>query len=166
MISRHPHVFGTLDGVNSSEDVLEKWDELKKKEKGFESFTEEMDAIAKSFPALLRAHKVQNKAKKVGFDFENIDSAIDKVNEEIKELIDVYNTENMDKIKDEVGDLLFSCVNVARILKIDEELALNSTIDKFVKRFAYIESKTQEKNMSLEEISLEEMNKLWEESKN
>ena len=77
-----------------------------------------MDAIAKSFPALLRAHKVQNKAKKVGFDFENIDSAIDKVNEEIKELIDVYNTENMDKIKDEVGDLLFSCVNVAVLRRI------------------------------------------------
>lgn len=166
MISRHPHVFGTLDGVNSSEDVLEKWDELKKKEKGYGSLTEEMGAIAKSFPALLRAHKVQSKAGKVGFDFESIDSAIDKVKEELKEVINVYNTENMDKIKDEVGDLLFSCVNVARILKIDEECALNSTIDKFVKRFAYIESKTQEKGSSLDEISLEEMNKLWEESKN
>ena len=125
-----------------------------------------MGAIAKSFPALLRAHKVQSKAGKVGFDFESIDSAIDKVKEELKEVINVYNTENMDKIKDEVGDLLFSCVNVSRLLKIDEECALNSTIDKFVKRFAYIESKTQEKGSSLDEISLEEMNKLWEESKN
>lgn len=166
MISRHPHVFGSLEGINSSEDVLVKWDELKKKEKGYANMTEEMEAIAKSFPSLLRAHKVQNKAKKVGFDFENVDSAIDKVKEELEEVIDVYNTKNMDKIKDEVGDLLFSCVNVARILNIDEECALNATIDKFVKRFAYIEAKTQEKGKSLSEVSLEEMNKLWEESKN
>lgn len=166
MISRHPHVFGTLDGVNSSDDVLVKWDELKKNEKGFTTMTEEMEAIAKSFPSMLRAHKIQNKAKKVGFDFENIDGAIEKVKEELKEVIDVYNTKNMDKIKDEVGDLLFSCVNVARLLGIDEESALNATIDKFVKRFAYIEKKTQEKGNDLSDISLEEMNKLWEESKN
>ena len=166
MISRHPHVFGTLEGVNSSDDVLVKWDELKKKEKGFATITEEMEAIAKSFPSMLRAHKVQNKAKKVGFDFENVDGAIEKVKEELKEVIDVYNTKNMDKIKDEIGDLLFSCVNVARILNIDEESALNATIDKFVKRFAYIEAKTQEKESNLSDISLEEMNKLWEESKN
>ena len=112
------------------------------------------------------SEKVQNEAKKVGFDFENVDGAIEKVKEELKEVIDVYNTKNMDKIKDEIGDLLFSCVNVARILNIDEESALNATIDKFVKRFAYIEAKTQEKESNLSDISLEEMNKLWDESKN
>jgi tetrapyrrole methylase family protein/MazG family protein len=165
MISRHPHVFKNSNELNSSEEVLEKWDELKKKEKGYDSITEEMNGITKGLPALLRAHKVQEKAKKVGFDFNNVNSAINKIKEELNEVIDVYNTENMEKIKEEIGDLLFSCVNVARFLKVDEELALNYTIDKFIKRFAYIEKNAKEKNMELTNMSLEEMDKIWENSK-
>lgn len=165
MISRHPHVFGDLTDVNTSKDVLFKWDELKKEEKGYETLSEEMRGITKGLPALLRAHKVQNKAKKAGFDFEDIDSMINKLKEEIQEVIDVYNTKNMDKIKDEVGDLLFSCVNIARFLNVDEELALNSTIDKFIKRFSYIEEKVKDKGLELQGVNLDEMNKLWEESK-
>lgn len=124
-----------------------------------------MNGITKGLPALLRAHKVQEKAKKVGFDFEDISFAINKVKEELKEVIDVYNTENVEKITEEVGDLLFSCVNVARFLKVDEEVALNYTIDKFIKRFAYIESVAKEKNIELTNTSLDEMDKLWEISK-
>lgn len=165
MISRHPHVFKTSNELNSSEEVLVKWDELKKKEKGYDSLTEEMNGITKGLPALLRAHKVQEKAKKVGFDFEDVNFAINKVKEELKEVIDVYNTENVEKIKEEIGDLFFSCVNVARFLKVDEELALNYTIDKFIKRFAYIEKIAKEKNMELTTMNLEEMDKLWEISK-
>jgi tetrapyrrole methylase family protein/MazG family protein len=165
MISRHPHVFKNSNELNSSEEVLEKWDELKKKEKGYDSITEEMNGITKGLPALLRAHKVQEKAKKVGFDFNNVNSAINKIKEELNEVIDVYNTENMEKIKEEIGDLLFSCVNVARFLKVDEELALNYTIDKFIKRFAHIEKNAKEKNMELTNMSLEEMDKIWENSK-
>ncbi|WP_293982579.1 nucleoside triphosphate pyrophosphohydrolase [uncultured Clostridium sp.] len=165
MISRHPHVFGDLTDVNTSKDVLSKWDELKKEEKGYETLSEEMRGVTKGLPALLRAHKVQNKAKKAGFDFEDIDSMINKLKEEIQEVIDVYNTKNMDKIKDEVGDLLFSCVNIARFLNVDEELALNSTIDKFIKRFSYIEEKVKDKGLELRGVNLDAMNKLWEEAK-
>ncbi|WP_294395620.1 nucleoside triphosphate pyrophosphohydrolase [uncultured Clostridium sp.] len=165
MISRHPHVFGKLDNVNTSEDVLVKWDELKKEEKGYDTLREEMNGVTKGLPSLLRAHKVQDKAKKAGFDFEDINSAIDKLKEEIQEVIDVYNIKNMDKIKDEVGDLLFSCVNVSRLLNVDEELALNSTIDKFIKRFSYIEKSLKDKGLDFKCVNLEEMNKLWEESK-
>lgn len=166
MISRHPHVFGNSDSLESSSQVLEKWDELKKKEKGFNTLSEEMRGITKGLPALLRAHKVQNKARKAGFDFEDINSAINKVNEEINEILDVYKINNEAKIKDEVGDLLFSCVNIARLLDVDEEIALNSTIDKFVKRFSYIEESAKNKGVGLEDLTLDDMNNLWEESKN
>ena len=165
MISRHPHVFKNSSELNSSEEVLVKWDELKKKEKGYSSLTEEMRGITKGLPALLRAHKVQEKAKKVGFDFDDVSFAINKVKEELKEVIDVYNIENMEKIKEEIGDLLFSCVNVARFLKVDEEIALNYTIDKFIKRFEYIERVAKEKNIKLTNMNTDEMNKFWEISK-
>ena len=165
MISRHPHVFKNSNELDSSEEVIAKWDELKKKEKGYNSVTEEMKGITKGLPALLRAHKVQEKAKKVGFDFNDISFAMNKVKEELKEIIDVYNTENVEKIKEEVGDLLFSCVNVARFLKVDEEIALNSTIDKFIKRFDYIEKTAKEKNIELTDMKLDEMDELWENSK-
>lgn len=166
MISRHPHVFKDADGLNSSEDVLIKWDELKKKEKGYNSVVDELKGITKGLPALLRAHKIQEKASKVGFDFENIDFAVSKVKEELKEVIDVYNTENVEKIEEEVGDLIFSCVNIARFLKVDEEIALNYTIDKFIKRFQYIERAAKDKNIELTSMTLDEMNELWEISKN
>jgi len=165
MISRHPHVFKNSSELNSSEEVLAKWDELKKKEKGYSSLTEEMRGITKGLPALLRAHKVQEKAKKVGFDFNDVSFAINKVKEELKEVIDVYNIENMEKIKEEIGDLLFSCVNVARFLKVDEEIALNYTIDKFIKRFEYIERVAKEKDVELTNMNINEMNKFWENSK-
>jgi tetrapyrrole methylase family protein/MazG family protein len=165
MVSRHPHVFKNTSELGSSEEVLVKWDELKKKEKGYSSITEEMKGITKGLPALLRAHKVQEKAKKVGFDFEDISFAINKIKEELKEVIDVYNTENVEKIKEEVGDLIFSCVNVARFLKVDEEIALNYTVDKFIKRFEYIERTAKEENIELTDMNLDEMDKLWEISK-
>ena len=165
MVSRHPHVFKDCNELNSSDEVLVKWDELKKKEKGYSSLTEEMKGITKGLPALLRAHKVQEKAKKVGFDFDDVSFAINKVKEELKEVIDVYNTENVEKIKEEIGDLLFSCVNVARFLKVDEEIALNWTIDKFIKRFDYIERVAKERNIELTNMNIDEMDKLWEISK-
>ena len=165
MVSRHPHVFKDCNELNSSDEVLVKWDELKKKEKGYSSLTEEMKGITKGLPALLRAHKVQEKAKKVGFDFDDVSFAINKVKEELKEVIDVYNTENVEKIKEEIGDLLFSCVNVARFLKVDEEIALNWTVDKFIKRFDYIERVAKERNIELTNMNIDEMDKLWEISK-
>lgn len=165
MISRHPHVFGDVNDVNNSADVLVKWDEIKKGEKGYSGLCEEMRGITKGLPATLRAHKVQQKAKKVGFDFADVNEAIEKLKEEINEVIDVYNMGKLDKIEEEVGDLFFSIVNVSRILKIDEEIALNKTTDKFIKRMSYIEKYAKEKAKDLNELTLDEMNELWEKSK-
>ncbi len=139
MINRHPHVFGNEE-ANTSEQVLVNWDEIKKEEKGIKTLTEEMQNIAKSLPATTRAYKVQKKAKKVGFDWDNVNCAMDKVKEELNEIKEVYNCEDKSIIEGEVGDLLFACINVARFLEVDGELALDKTIKKFIKRFSYIEN--------------------------
>lgn len=164
MIYRHPHVFGT-ENLNNSNEVVERWEELKKNEKGFDTYTDAMKAIAKSLPALIRAKKVQVKASKVGLDFTDIKTAMDKVIEELEEVKEVYKSENKSKIEEEVGDLLFSVVNVARFLDINPESALNYTIEKFIKRFEYIETIAISKKMSLEDMNLKEMDALWEETK-
>ena len=139
MINRHPHVFGNEE-ANTSEQVLVNWDEIKKEEKGIKTLTEEMQNIAKSLPATTRAYKVQKKAKKVGFDWDDVNCAMDKVKEELNEIKEVYNCEDKSIIEGEVGDLLFACINVARFLEVDGELALDKTIKKFIKRFSYIEN--------------------------
>lgn len=164
MIQRHPHVFGDVV-VEDAEDVLTNWDAIKRKEKGISTKTEEMDSIAKSLPALIRAEKIQGKAKKVGFDWDKVEDAMDKVLEEFNEVKDVYKEENEARILDEIGDLLFACVNVARFLNVDSELALNSTNNKFIKRFSYIEETSKLKGLTLEEMTLEEMDVLWNEAK-
>lgn len=164
MIYRHPHVFGN-ENVNSTSEVLTNWDELKKKEKHFETFTDELKGVAKALPALIRANKVQKKANKIGFDWDNVEGPIKKVKEELNEVIDVYKTENKARITEEIGDLIFSCVNVSRFLKVDAEEALNKTTDKFINRLNYIEEKAKEKGMKLENMVLDDMDKLWNESK-
>ncbi|WP_283725924.1 nucleoside triphosphate pyrophosphohydrolase [Clostridium perfringens] len=164
MINRHPHVFGNEE-VNTSEQVLVNWDEIKKEEKGIKTLTEEMQNIAKSLPATTRAYKVQKKAKKVGFDWDDVNCAMDKVKEELNEIKEVYNCEDKSIIEGEVGDLLFACINVARFLEVDGELALDKTIKKFIKRFSYIEIEAIKNNKNLKDMTLEEMDKLWEEAK-
>ncbi|MDM0467179.1 nucleoside triphosphate pyrophosphohydrolase [Clostridium perfringens] len=164
MINRHPHVFGNEE-ANISEQVLVNWDEIKKEEKGIKTLTEEMKNIAKSLPATTRAYKVQKKAKKVGFDWDNVNCAMDKVKEELNEIKEVYNCEDKSIIEGEVGDLLFACINVARFLEVDGELALDKTIKKFIKRFSYIENEAIKNNKNLKDMTLEEMDKLWEEAK-
>ncbi|RXI53150.1 nucleoside triphosphate pyrophosphohydrolase [Clostridium tetani] len=164
MIDRHPHVFKDKI-VNSSEQVLDNWDKIKKKEKGFKTYTEELKHIAKTLPALMRAEKVQKKAAKVGFDWDKVEDALDKVYEELNEVKDVYKNKNREKILEEVGDLTFSTVNVARFLDIDPENALNYTIEKFINRFEYIERCASKQGKSLKDMTLQEMDKFWEEAK-
>ena len=164
MIYRHPHVFGNTS-VNSTEEVLVNWDELKKNEKNFESLSDELTGVAKALPALIRAKKIQKKAKKVGFDWDDVSGAFDKVKEELNEVMDVYKEGKVSRIKEEIGDLLFSCVNVSRFLSVDPEEALNLTTDKFINRFSYIERRAKELSSNLEEMSLEDMDKLWDEAK-
>lgn len=164
MIKRHPHVFSDLN-VNTSSEVLDNWDKIKRENKGFNSYTEELQHIAKTLPALMRAEKVQRKAAKVGFDWNDIEDALAKVMEEYYEIKDVYKSNNRAKILEEVGDLIFSVVNVARFLDIDPEYALNYSIEKFIRRFGYIEETASKMEFDLTQMTLEEMDKLWEEAK-
>ena len=164
MIFRHPHVFGT-DSKETSKEVLDSWEELKKKEKDFNTLTEEIEGIAKTLPALTKAHKVQKKVAKFGFDFEDINEAAAKVEEELKEVLDVYKSNNREMIINEIGDLIFACVNVSRMMSVDEEEALNKSIKKFIKRFAFIEKNVLDTGMNLKDVSIDEMNLLWEEAK-
>lgn len=164
MIERHPHIFGE-ENIDTSSEVEKSWDEIKKEEKGFETVTQELEGVAKALPALIRAHKIQNKARKVGFDWDTVEDASKKVIEELNEVLEVYNTKDKDRITEEVGDLLFACVNVSRFLEVNEEEALNKTIDKFIKRFSYIESAALKNNKTLKEMTLQEMDELWNEAK-
>lgn len=164
MIHRHPHIFGS-EAVNTSEEVIDRWDKIKMKEQNLSSYTDALKHVAVSLPALIRAEKVQKKAAKVGFDWDKVEEAMDKVIEELNEVKNVYKGSNRDKITEEIGDLLFSVVNISRFLDIDPENALNYTIGKFIKRFEFIELKANENNCSLEDMTLGEMNKLWDQSK-
>lgn len=164
MVYRHPHVFGDAT-VTSSNDVLVEWDKLKNKEKEFKSTTDELNGVAKALPSLIRAQKVQKKASKVGFDWDNIEGALNKVEEELNEVKEVYNSGNVARILDETGDLFFACVNVARFLGVDSENAVNGAIDKFIRRFSLMEKSATDEGLKLSEMSLEDMDRLWEKVK-
>ncbi|MDS1030272.1 nucleoside triphosphate pyrophosphohydrolase [Bacillota bacterium LX-D] len=164
MIRRHPHVFGEVH-VENSDEVLVNWDEIKKLEKNAQGQKTLMD-IPRGLPALYRAEKVQNRAAKVGFDWPNIKEPWNKVQEELKELETGIANGDLANIREEIGDVLFSVVNVSRFLKVDPEEALQQTIVKFIKRFRFIEKEAQKQELELQELSLEEMDKLWEKAKN
>ncbi len=170
MIRRHPHVFLQETQNNSAKSidkVLEKWENIKVKEKHEESCASRLERVPRALPALTRAFKVQKKAADVGFDWTDVSAAFDKVTEEQAELKEqcAEETASARRIEEEMGDLLFSCVNVARFLDIDPESALNYTIDKFIRRFRYIEERAVAKGRNLEDMSLDEMDELWEEAK-
>jgi tetrapyrrole methylase family protein/MazG family protein len=164
MIERHPHVFGTVK-IDGTQQVLENWNIIKKKEQGLKTYTDELRHVAKTLPALMRASKVQKKAAAVGFDWDKVECALNKVLEEYYEVKNVYKSEERVKIVEEIGDLIFACVNVARFLDIDPEFALNYTIEKFIKRFAYIEKNAVDQGLDVMNMTLDEMNRLWEEAK-
>jgi tetrapyrrole methylase family protein/MazG family protein len=164
MINRHPHIFKDTENKNSQQ-VLESWENIKSEEKGFNSYTDALKHVPKNLPGLMRADKVQQKAAKVGFDWDCVEPAFEKVLEELQEVRDVYKGNNRAKILEEVGDLVFSTVNVARLLDIEPEFAVNYTIDKFINRFQYIEQSARNRNLDLKSMSLAEMDALWNESK-
>lgn len=165
MIKRHPHVFGE-DKCETSGEVLLKWEEIKRKEKNIKSHTESLKAIPRVLPSLIRGYKVQEKAAKVGFDWERIDDAVLKVHEELNEFLEVYKGNEIENITMELGDLLFSIVNVARFLEINPEFALTKTVEKFINRFEYIETVASKNGKDMEEMTLTEMDVLWNEAKN
>ncbi len=162
LIFRHPHVFGDVEVADSAE-VLVNWDALKRQEKDQETYTDTLTAVAKSLPALWRAEKVQKKAKKAGFDWPDCTGAVDKLSEELDELKEaIAQGSNMEE---ELGDLLFSVVNVSRFLKADPEEALNTATEKFISRFAKVERMALSQGKDMAQMSLEELDKLWEQAK-
>ncbi len=161
MIERHPHVFGQVKADTSAE-VLENWDAIKKQTKKQKSQTESMLSIPREFPALMRADKVQKKAAKVGFDWDSIDGAFDKVAEELNELKTAVKNNDCENMHEELGDLLFSVVNVSRFIGVDSEESLTGATDKFIDRFSKVEKMTQEKGLNMKETELSELDRLWD----
>jgi len=164
MISRHPHVFGDLK-VDTSEEVLKNWDEIKKKEKGINTQSEAMKRIPKELPSLLRSMKIQQKAAKVGFDWDNTDDVLMKIEEELAELKEAIKNKDDDNTNEELGDLLFAVVNLSRFIEINPEFSLDNSSEKFIKRFNYVENYVIDHGMNLKSMNLSELDKIWDMAK-
>jgi len=158
LIYRHPHVFGTVN-VSSTDEILSNWEELKKAEKGQASQADALDAVARSLPALWRAEKVQKKAAKVGFDWDDVSGAVDKLSEEVEE-VKCAISGNGDPFE-ELGDLLFAAVNVARFLNVDPEDALQAASDKFSTRFRRVEEAVTAQGKRMEDMTLAQLDDIW-----
>lgn len=161
LITRHPHIFGEKK-VKDVEEVLVNWENIKQEEnnKGI------LDGVPKTLPSLLASLRIQEKVSHVGFDWKNAKEVLPKLKEEIAELEDALNSQKKEKIEEEIGDLLFSIVNFSRHLGINPELALKNTNEKFIERFKFVEKKVKETGKRWEDLTLEEMDKWWEYSKN
>ena len=164
LILRHPHVFGDVRAETSAE-VLNNWDEIKKKEQGQDTFTDTLNSVPRAFPALMRAAKVQKRAAKAGFDWADCAGAMDKLEEEMAELEAARTGGSAEETLEEMGDLLFSMVNVSRFLHCDPEEALTKATDKFIRRFAKVERLAAEKGLDMRSASMTELDKLWEQAK-
>ncbi|MCL4498970.1 MAG: nucleoside triphosphate pyrophosphohydrolase [Chloroflexi bacterium] len=162
LIRRHPHVFGGREGIESPEDVEIAWEEIKRQEKGAPASV--LERIPKSLPSLLYAYELQSRAAKVGFDWEEAESALDKLPEEAEELRRAM--KSGEDLEDEIGDVLFTVVNVSRKLDLDPEVALRHASEKFAKRFRYIEKQAAMRGREMERMTLEELDHLWDEAKN
>lgn len=164
LIERHPHVFGEVK-VNGTDDVLTNWDEIKRKSKGQKTQGSSMLKVPKELPALMRSQKIQSKAKKAGFDWDNADGAFEALESEIKELKEAMKSGVKKDITEEFGDMLFSCVNIARFIDVDSEEALNLSTEKFISRFLEVERLAKERDIDMKNTSIQELDKLWVEAK-
>lgn len=162
LIRRHPHVFGD-ENINDSKGVKDRWEKIKKEEKAGRRSV--LGGIPRNLPALTMAYRVQEKVSHAGFDWEKIDDAIKKIDEELNEFKEAVAASSDEMMKEEAGDILFSIVNVLRFRGIDPEDALRGTVNKFMRRFTYIESASEEMGKPLKSMTLEEMDRLWDESK-
>ncbi len=164
LVIRHPHVFGELTASNEKE-ALQNWDEVKLKTKGMKKQSDSIIKVPREFPALMRAQKIQQKAAKAGFDWNDKNGAIEKLFEEINELQEALSKGNKFEIEDEFGDVLFSCVNIARFIDVDSEEALTGATDKFMNRFIEVEKLAQEQGIDMKNSSIEELDILWDKAK-
>lgn len=164
LIERHPHVFGEVS-VSGVDDVLTNWDAIKRKSKGQKTTTESMLSVPRELPALMRATKLQKKAADVGFDWSDVSGALDKVDEEAAELRAAVANQDKENIAEELGDLLFSAVNVSRFVKVDAEEALTAASDKFLSRFTEVEHMAAERGIDMKTAGIEALDRLWDEAK-
>jgi tetrapyrrole methylase family protein/MazG family protein len=164
MTLRHPHVFGDAQ-LTTDKEVLANWEEIKKKEKGYSERKSILEGIPRHLPSLLRAHSIQERAARVGFDWSRIDEALPKLDEEIAEFKESLKKEDAEGIEEELGDIFFMLVNISRFLGINPEEALRKTISKFIYRFRYIEESAANAGRSLSDMTLDEMEQLWQKSK-
>jgi tetrapyrrole methylase family protein/MazG family protein len=164
MVNRHRHVFGGEE-AETPDDVMDIWEKIKKDEKGFKTQTQVLKSVPANLPALMRSYKVQQKAAQVGFDWDDINDVFLKVKEETEELEKAWKEGNKDNIREELGDLLFAVVNISRFMNVQPELALSATVNKFIKRFEYVERKADESGNDLNDMSLKDMDALWDEAK-
>jgi tetrapyrrole methylase family protein/MazG family protein len=161
LVRRHPHVFGNAK-ADAAFHAKQNWEAQKHKEKGRKS---RLDGVPKNLPALVRAQRLQQKASYAGFDWDEVEQVWDKVHEEIQELKDAQSNEAKDHIAEEIGDVLFAVVNLARYLEIPAEDALRKTNQKFTSRFSKVEEGIKAQGKELEDASLEEMDAIWEKAK-
>ena len=164
LIERHPHVFGAVKADNS-EQVLENWDKIKQKQKNQTTATQTLKAVPSVFPALMKAQKVQKRAAKVGFDYPDTDWAVKDLVSEVEELKSAISSNDMENAAEELGDVIFSAVNVARFIKADAESALNESTKKFINRFEKVEELAIAKGVDMNTASIEQLDALWKEAK-
>ena len=164
LIERHPHVFGETK-ISGVDDVLTNWDDIKRKSKGQKTTTQSMLSVPRELPALMRATKLQKKAADVGFDWSDVSGALDKLQEEIDELRRAVENNDRENMNEELGDVLFSAVNVSRFIKSDAEESLTAASDKFLSRFTKVEKLAEERGIDMKSSTLEELDKLWDEAK-
>ncbi len=163
MVRRHPHVFGDKKADNA-EEVLKQWEEIKKGEKGNDRKSI-LEGVPAHLPALLRAHQLQARAARVGFDWEHIDQVFAKVQEEMGEFEEAFRDRDHERMESELGDLLFALVNIGRFIEVSPEDALRKTISRFMSRFRHIEEEIAKKGLEWKDVSLEAMEELWVEAK-
>ncbi len=164
LVIRHPHVFGDVV-ANNEKEALDSWDAIKLKTKGMKKQSESMLKVPREFPALMRAQKIQSKAAKASFDWSSVDGAFLKLFEEINELKDALEKGSRSSVEDEFGDVLFSCVNIARFIDVDSEEALTFATDKFMNRYVSVEKLAEEKGVDMKNSSIDELDALWDEAK-
>lgn len=164
LIERHPHIFGDVS-VNGVDEVLTNWDAIKMKTKGQKKTSDSMKSIPRELPALMRATKIQKKAADVGFDWDDVSGAVDKLYEEIGELKQAIDSRDDGNISEELGDLLFSVANVSRFVKVDAEEALTASSDKFLSRYLDVERLAEERNIDMKASPIEVLDELWDEAK-
>lgn len=162
LIFRHPHVFGD-DASKTAGEVEKTWEQIKLKEKGGNKTV--LEGVPASLPSIAKAHRIQDKARNAGFDWKQKEDVWDKVSEELNELGTEIANMNAEKMEGEFGDLMFSLINAARLYKVNPDNALERTNQKFIRRFNYIEQKAKEAGKAFKDMTLDEMDRLWDEAK-